>query len=111
MMTTLLTASHGAVAARNDILVKDLKRVVGDADDLLHELASAGTEEFAMARTRIEASLGEVEASLRAARSAFARQASIAADATSEYIRENPWKLVGIATVAGLIAVLLLSRR
>ncbi|MDI6747335.1 MAG: DUF883 family protein [Rhodocyclaceae bacterium] len=91
--------------------MKDLKRVVGDADDLLHELASAGTEELATARTRIEASLGEVEASLRAARRAFARQARIAADATNEYVRKNPWKLVGIVTAAGLLAALLLSRR
>lgn len=110
-MTTALTASHGAIAARNDILVKDLKRVVGDADDLLHELANAGSEEFATARARIEARLGEAESSLRAARSAFAQQARIAADATNEYIRENPWKLVGIATAAGLLAALLLSRR
>lgn len=110
-MTNALTMSHEAVTARNNILVKDLKRVVGDADDLLHELANAGTEEFATARARIEARLGEAESSLRAARSAFAHQAHVAADATQDYIKENPWKLVGIATAAGLLAALLLSRR
>jgi ElaB/YqjD/DUF883 family membrane-anchored ribosome-binding protein len=111
MMTTELHANHGAVAARNDILVKDLKRVVGDADDLLHELGKASSDEFVSARTRIEASLCEAEARLREARSAFAQKARSAADVTQEYIKENPWKLVGVAAAAGLLFAILLSSR
>ena len=110
-MTTTLTTSHGAVAARNDILVKDLKRVVGDADDLLHELTSASADEFARARSRFEVGLGEAETRLREARNAFTHNSRIAAKATQEYIQENPWKIASVAAVAGLLAALLLSRR
>ena len=38
-MTTELAASSGLAAGKSDKLVKDLKSVVGDADDLLKELA------------------------------------------------------------------------
>jgi ElaB/YqjD/DUF883 family membrane-anchored ribosome-binding protein len=39
------------------------------------------------------------------------RRAREVADATDEYVRENPWQSVGIAAGVGLLLGLLLSRR
>ena len=39
------------------------------------------------------------------------RRAREIADATEEYVRENPWQSVGIAAGVGLVLGLLLGRR
>ena len=39
------------------------------------------------------------------------RRAREVADATEEYVRDNPWQSVGIAAGVGLLIGLLLSRR
>ncbi|MDO9600752.1 MAG: DUF883 family protein [Rhodocyclaceae bacterium] len=110
-MTTELIASHGTVQGSKKNLVKDLKKVVGDADDLLKAAVNSTAEEFATARTNIEAKLGAAKSRLNEARSAVARKAGSAADATTEYVRENPWKLVVVAAVVGLITAFLIRRR
>lgn len=110
-MSNAMIARHGIVAVRNEMLVKDLKRVVGDADELLQELVNAGTDEFDTVRTRVQARLGEVEEKLKDARREIVHKTRVAAERTQDYIQENPWKLAGAAVAAGLLAVLLLSRR
>ena len=110
-MTTELTVRHGSVASSKQTLVNDLKGVVGDAEDLLKEVANSTAEEFAAARTKVEARLGEVKSGFDDARTAFTQQARCAADATNQYVRENPWKVIGVAALAGLIAAFLYSRR
>ena len=94
-----------------DKLVKDLKGVVVDADDLLKEVASSSTEEFAAARTRLVGQMSLAKVRLGDMRSAVTDKARGAADATHEYVRENPSKVVGIAALAGLVIGYLLSRR
>ncbi|WP_153111037.1 DUF883 family protein [Propionivibrio limicola] len=110
-MTTELMTNQGSVQDSKEALVRDLKRVVGDADDLLKEVGSASAEEFSAARARIEATLDQARSRLNAARIDAAQRVRYAADATNQYIRENPWKVVGVGVVAGLIAAFLISRR
>lgn len=89
----------------------DLKSLVADSDDLLQELVKCSNEEFSAARARIERRLRETSARLDHARAAIARKAGRAADSTIEYVQENPWKVVGVAALAGLITAFILSRR
>lgn len=109
-MTTELNASQGTLAGKKNLLVKDLKAVVADADDLLREVASTTAGEFAGARTTIEGSLDEARSRIYAARVAAAEKARHAAEATHEYVRENPWKVLGITAAVGLVTGLLLRR-
>jgi len=87
----------------------DLKGVVADTDDLLKEVGNFTTDEFAAARTRIEARLGQALSSLRVARIEAGNKASRVADASCDYVRDNPWKIIGVAAV-GLITAFLVSR-
>jgi ElaB/YqjD/DUF883 family membrane-anchored ribosome-binding protein len=107
MMTTELTAIEGT----KDKLVRDLRVVVADSDDLLKELANSSVDQFAAARTKVEARLGEARSRLDDARIALTGTAKDAADTTHEYIRENPWKVLGVAAAAGLVIGFVLSRR
>jgi len=110
-MNYSLTHRRGNIEYRKDRLMLDLKGVVVDADLLLNEVADSTVEEFAATRTRIEARLREARGRLDDARIAIARSASHAADATEEYVRENPWKSFGLPAVAALAVFVLLSRR
>lgn len=110
-MTTELTISHRAVEARKQTLVKDIKGVVSDADDLLKEVAHSTAEEFAAARSKMGDKLNEARARLHDARILATRKACSAADATQAYVMENPMKVIGVAAAAGLLAAFLLSRR
>lgn len=76
----------------------------------LKEVANSTAEEFAAALTEIEGRLGEARSRLDDARIAVTEKAQGAADATQEYVRENPWKVLGVVA-AGLILGILLSRR
>ena len=111
MMITGLTRSHGHFEGTREALVKDLRGVVGDADELLKEVTQSTTEQLAAARTRIEAKLSEARSGLHAARIAVTEKARYAADATDEFARDNPWKLFAVAAAAGIVIGFLLARR
>ena len=110
-MTTELTVSQGSVQSSRETLVNDLKRVVVDADGLLKEVVGSSADQLAAARLRIETSLAEARSRLKDARIAAIGKACSAADATQDYVRENPMKIIGVAALAGLLAAFLLSRR
>lgn len=108
-MSTNFFNNSSALGGKKDKLVADLKGVVVDADDLLQEVANSTTEEFVAAREKIEAKLGHTIASLRVARINATRNIRCAADASCDYVRDNPWKIIGV-TAASLLAVIMVSR-
>ena len=104
-----------AHSINNDVskekLVADLKVVVADAEELLRATASQAGEKVAAARERIQASLATAKVKLTDAERALLEKSKLAAKATDEYVRENPWQAVGAAAVAGLVLGVLISRR
>lgn len=106
-MNTLLNVSHSTVERKKERLMNDIKGVVADADDLLREVANSTAEEFTEARTKIEGRLEEAIARLADVRIAVTEKAKGA----EEYVRENPWKTLGVGAVTGIIVAYLISRR
>ncbi len=104
-----------AETAGNDVskekLVADLKVVVADAEELLRATASQAGEKVSAARERIQASLATAKVKLTEAERALLEKSKLAAKATDEYVRENPWQAVGAAALAGLVLGVLISRR
>lgn len=82
MMTTESIASETSFASTKAVLVKDVKVVLGDARNSLHD-----------------------------ARMAVAEKARVAAKATDAYVKANPWKVLGVAAAAGLVAGFISRRR
>jgi len=109
-MNTGLTRSHGPFEGTREALVKNLRGVVGDADELLREVTHSTTEQLAAARTTIEAKLSEARSGLHDARVAVTGKARYAADATDEFARDNPWKLLAVAAAAGIVIGFLFAR-
>jgi ElaB/YqjD/DUF883 family membrane-anchored ribosome-binding protein len=111
MMTTELFSPPGTLEGKKDMLVKDLKAVVGDADELLKEVMNSTSQGFAVARTRLEGKLGEASVRLGEMRQAVGETARGAANASQEYVAEHPWKVLALLAGAGLIIGALFSRR
>ena len=94
-----------------DKLVADLKLVVADAEELLRATASQAGEKANAARDRVQASLASAKIKLVDAERALLDRTKEAARETDEYVRENPWRAVGIAAAAGLVLGVLIGRR
>jgi ElaB/YqjD/DUF883 family membrane-anchored ribosome-binding protein len=94
------TQRRAIMDVSSDKLMKDLKAVVNDAEDLIKITAGQGGEQIARIRARAEESV----------RVARARMKDLGGD-LDEQVRENPWTAVGIAAGVGLVLGVLLARK
>src|SRR5687767_4478899 len=94
-----------------DQLLADLKTVMNDAEALLRATSTQTGEKIQEVRARAEESLRQAKQRLSSIEDEALRRAREVADATDEYVRENPWQSVGIAAGVGLLVGLLLARR
>jgi ElaB/YqjD/DUF883 family membrane-anchored ribosome-binding protein len=94
-----------------DKLIADLQVVVHDAEALLKATAAQTGEKILEARTRTEASLRRAKARLgEAEQEALQRSRALAGEA-EDYMRDNPWQVIGAAAGIAVLLGLLLSRR
>ncbi|HMN47384.1 MAG TPA: DUF883 family protein [Povalibacter sp.] len=94
-----------------DRLVEDLKTVMNDAEALLRATSAQTGEKIQEVRARAEESLRQARVRLSEVEEEALRRARELADATEEYVRDNPWQSVGIAAGIGLVLGILISRR
>lgn len=92
-------------------LMEDLRAVVADAEELLKATADQTGERIAAARGKAEKSLKAARARLAEQEAAVMAKTKAAAKATEEYVRANPWKIVGIVAAVGLVLGILAARR
>ena len=103
---------HGlkAVQQSKDKLVADLKTVVNDAQALLKEAVETSAEGIGAVPAYLEDRMNAVKGNFHRAKDAFGATAKQATAATDEYIRENPWKSLGIISAASvLVSIALVS--
>ena len=98
-------------AVSRDKLVQDLKIVIADAEDLLRATASTAGEKVVAAREKVQSSLDRAKVKLAEVEDVIIDSGKQAARATDEYVRDNPWRAVGIAAGIGVIIGMLISRR
>lgn len=84
-------------------LMKDLKTIVVDAEELLRKAASDQTREWIGAvQAKAKKSLKTVNDWLSEEESAMTTKAKSAAKAAEDTIRANTWMVLGMAAMAGL---------
>ncbi len=110
-MTVELNAAVGNVESKKDVLVKDMKTVVGDTNVLLRGIAAATADGYAATRSNVEGRLDDARTRLEATRTQMADRAHGLAEASQAYVKENPWKIVGASAAVGLVVGYFLSRR
>ena len=88
-------------------LVKELKTVARDADDLIRATAGDVGEKAKEARARLSATLESAKESLHA----LQEKAIAGAKAADKTIREHPYQSIGVAFGIGILIGVLVNRR
>ncbi|MDD5295828.1 MAG: DUF883 family protein [Rhodocyclaceae bacterium] len=98
-----------------DKLLADFRVVVADAEELLKATAAEAGDKVSTKvvelRTRLEDHLAVAKVKLADAQALATEKTKAVADATDGYVRDNPWRAVGVAAGVGLIIGLLIGRR
>ncbi|GAB1233408.1 YqjD family protein [Ferrigenium sp. UT5] len=91
-------------------LAQDLRAVIADTEDLLRATADQAGEKMASMRQRAQANLAQAKVRLVEAEQALVDRTKVAAQATDDYVHENPWQSVGIAAAVGVLVGMLIGR-
>jgi ElaB/YqjD/DUF883 family membrane-anchored ribosome-binding protein len=93
-----------------DKLMHDVHAVLGDVEELLQATANQGGDKVAAIRAKISGSLADAKDSYLATQQQLVDKAKAAAKATDQYVQENPWQSVFIASGVGFIVGLITYR-
>jgi ElaB/YqjD/DUF883 family membrane-anchored ribosome-binding protein len=104
-------SSERANPVNRDKFVQDMRVVISDAEELLRATATQAGEKIGVARERIQDSIHQAKVKLADAEAIVRERAQQAARDGEEYVRENPWRAIGIAAGIGLVLGIILSRR
>ena len=111
-MTERVTATEAeAEQITKGKLMEDLREVVADAEELLKATADQTGERIAAARVKAEESLKAAKIRLDEQDAAVRAKTKAVAMCTEDYVRDNPWKALGIAAAAGFVLRILITRR
>jgi ElaB/YqjD/DUF883 family membrane-anchored ribosome-binding protein len=94
-----------------DQLLSDLKTVIQDAEAWLRHSGHLTGEEFKAARAKFERTLVKAKEDIIRLEEVAVEKAKVAAKATDEYVKENPWKAVGLGTAVGVVIGMLIARK
>lgn len=106
-------SQHASVVTK-DKLIEQFNAVIGETEQLLKAVATAGGEQVGALRGNAEQSLAKAKDRLRDLQHAATDQVGAASKATDHYVHEHPWQAMGVAAgvavVASVVVGLLLNR-
>jgi len=98
-----------------DKLLNEFNTVVAETENLLKSVASLGNDQAGVLKGNVDQALSSASDQVMQIRDKSIAQAKAAALAAEEYVRENPWRAIGIVALAtaaiGLLSGLLIARR
>ena len=92
-----------------DQLLADLKKVIDDAEAWLRHGSSLTGDELKAAKAKFETAITSAKEGLTNLE--VVEKSKAAAKATDVYVKENPWKAVGIGAAVGVVLGLLINTR
>jgi ElaB/YqjD/DUF883 family membrane-anchored ribosome-binding protein len=92
-------------------IAKDFDTVVADAHQLLETIGNEGDARLVDAKKRMQASLAIATDRLTELQATVTDGARSAMKTTDDYVRENPWAVVGAGAALGLAVGYLLGQR
>lgn len=102
--------SDNTESSRNK-LVDDFSAVLGEAEEMLKRAAVETGDKARDLRSQVETKLLRAKLSLQEIEGQAVDGAKAAARATDDYVHDNPWQAIGIATAVGVVVGLLMNRR
>ena len=93
-----------------DKLTADLRMLGNDMEQLLKATTHQSGRHFAQVRARAEDSLKAARERIVELQDLALAKTRAAGQATDDYVRANPWQIIGVAAVAGLLVGYFLRR-
>ena len=91
--------------------VDDFGDTLSEAQDLLAKAADETGARASDLRSQVAAKLTAAKLKLQDLQDEAVDRAKAAAQVTDEYVHDNPWRAIGVATAVGFLAGVLVSRR
>jgi ElaB/YqjD/DUF883 family membrane-anchored ribosome-binding protein len=92
-------------------LVADFNSVLSDVEALIRATANQRGAEIAKVRSKAADTVAAMKTRVAGAEVALLSKAKQASKVADDYVRESPWRNLGIAAGAGLLIGLLIGRR
>lgn len=92
-------------------LVKDLRAVMVDAQQLIESGVDSCNQQASEARQRLQSALDEVRHQLGEVQPIARRTIERVQTVSDNYVHEHPWKAIGVAAGVGMMFGLLVGRR
>ena len=94
-----------------DTMMGELKSVIKDGEEMLKNTEQQAGESFKAAKERFETTLRNAKSELMHLEETIVERAKDAMHTTDEYVKDHPWKSVGLGACVGLIVGLLIGRK
>ena len=107
MDSTTTSADHTI----RDRLAQNLEQLVDDAEAMLKTAQHTGSEQFAIARDKVESRLRHARSELAALEDAAAYKVRRAARTADTAVHDHPYATAGLAAGVGVLIGMLISRR
>jgi ElaB/YqjD/DUF883 family membrane-anchored ribosome-binding protein len=104
MRTNTTSSNQGAIA-------RDFQNVVTDAHELLKTVEREGEAGFVEAKSKLSGSLDAAKAKLGEYQESAVQAGRKYAEQTDKYVRDNPWRAVGVGAALGAVIGFLVARR
>ena len=92
-------------------IARDIQNVVTDAQELLKTVQSEGQTRLTEVKGQVQAKLDNAKVMLGQLGTQVQDGAKQAMDTTDTYVRDNPWRAVGISAAVGAVIGILIARR
>ncbi len=102
--------NQAASAGARDKLMDELKHAIGEAEDRLKDAAKQPAPN-PETRARFDDTLRTAKSDLRKLEDSLIARSRGAAESANVYVRDNPWKSVGLGAAIGVVVGLLIARK
>jgi len=102
---------QAAGADARERLMNDLKSVIGDVENWLRDEREHGADGVGDATSQFEETLRTAKTDLLKLQDSMLARTKIVAQQAHVYVKDNPWKAVGLGAALGVIAGMLIARK
>ena len=89
----------------------EINSFIENVEDLTHALKDVDTPEIARVKAKVKIALAAAKSALSDGAAQVRSQAREVSRTTDNYVRDNPWLVVGIAALIGMAVGILFTRR
>jgi ElaB/YqjD/DUF883 family membrane-anchored ribosome-binding protein len=84
---------------------------LANVEDLTNAIKNVETPEIVRVRAKVKIALAAAKSALSDGAQQVRGQAQQVTKSTDSYVRDNPWQVVGIAAVVGIVLGVMMTRR